>query len=62
MSNGNCLVEFVYSDMERFSFNRLVYASRGLDISQGVFQKISTRQKKSQKGSLLPGKHSVRIE
>lgn len=50
MSNGNSLVDFVYSDMERFFFfNRLVYVSLGLDISQGVFQKISTRQNKSQK-------------
>ena len=32
-----------------FFFNRLVYVSWGLDISQGVFQKISTRQKNSQK-------------
>ena len=53
MSNGNSLVDFVYSDMERFFFNRLVYVSLGLDISQGVFQKISIRQSKS---------HSVRIE
>ena len=49
MSNGNSLVDFVYSDMERFFFNRLVYVSLRLDISQGVFQKISTRQNKSQK-------------
>lgn len=51
MSNGNSLVDFVYSDMERFFFffNRLVYVSLGLDISQGVFQKISIRQNKSQK-------------
>ena len=34
---------------EAFFCNRLVYVSWGLDISQGVFQKISTRQKKSQK-------------
>lgn len=32
-----------------FFFNRLVYVSLELDISQGVFQKISTRQNKSQK-------------
>lgn len=49
MSNENSLVDFVYSDMKRFFCNRLVYVSWGLDISQGVFQKISTRQKKSQK-------------
>ena len=62
MSNGNSLVDFVYSDMERFFFQSPCLCFFGARYFSRSFPKNLNKAEEVTKGSLLPRKHSVRIE
>lgn len=60
MSNESSLVDFLYSDMERFLPSPCL-CFLGENISQGVFQKFNKAEEVTN-GSLPPRKHSGRTE
>ena len=62
MNNGNSLVDLVSSDMELFFLQSPRLCFLGARYFSRSFPKNLNKTEEFTKGSLLPRKHSVRIE